>query len=256
MKKLFTLITLVVSVQFSSFAATLGTTTGTDFTTLTWSNGASTTIGTWFLVQNGGSAFSIGDSSQGGRPTIGSSAFFIGPGNFNGANQGYGNAFFALTSPLSIGQTLSFDINFLFNNGTKGFELQTAGGAVSLFKVQQEWAEPVNATGGSIVGTNNVLANGFQKALRVEAESVTGGINFRIKEAGAGSFIIDNSFTTADALGQIRFYAGNTDPTQDANQASQGIYFNNITVIPEPSTPLLMGLGLAGLLALRKNRKA
>jgi hypothetical protein len=33
-------------------------------------------------------------------------------------------------------------------------------------------------------------------------------------------------------------------------------YFNNLSLVPEPSSSLLMGLGLAGLLALRKNRKA
>ena len=37
---------------------------------------------------------------------------------------------------------------------------------------------------------------------------------------------------------------------------SSGSNLNSYTLIPEPSTPLLMGLGLAGLLALRRIQKA
>ena len=254
MKNIILTIVAALAVNFSALAATIGTTVGGDFTTATWSSGSTTSIGTWYLVQNPGSSFSIGDSSQGGRLSIGGSSYNISPGNYLGTNLGYGNAYFALSSALSLGQTLSFDINFLWNNGIKGFELQTAGGTANLFKLEQNYGDPVNATGGSLVSTTQILANVHQKALTLEAEGITGGINFRIKELGANTYLLNNNLTTADTLSQIRFYAGNIDPSQDANAANHGIYFNNINVIPEPSSSLLMGLGVAGLAVLRLRR--
>ncbi|NDA01718.1 MAG: PEP-CTERM sorting domain-containing protein [Acidimicrobiia bacterium] len=38
--------------------------------------------------------------------------------------------------------------------------------------------------------------------------------------------------------------------------ADQNVGFNNLEIIPEPSSASLIGLGLAGLVALRKTRKA
>jgi hypothetical protein len=255
MKNIILTIVAALALNFTALAATVGTTTGADFTTSSWINNSTTSIGNWYLVQNPGSSFSIGDSTEGGRPSIGTSAYKLTPGNYVGAQGGYANAYFALTSALSLGQTLSFDLNFLWNNGTKGFELQTADGVASLFKVEQNWGIPVNATGGSLGGAGaQVFSDGYQKALSLEAEAVSGGLNFRIKEAGSSSFIINNTFLTSSVLSQIRFYAGNIDPAEDGNKANHGIYVNNISIIPEPSSSLLMGLGLAGLAVLRLRR--
>ena len=238
---------LTVGLASPSFSSVLGTEAGGSWTTGTWTNGAVGSIGTWYQVQAPGSSFAIGDSSQGGRSSIGSQAFNVIPGSYTNADLGYARTFFVLGGgALSEGQSLSFDINFLFSNGTKGFTLERSGGGVGsdLFTVWQDWGDPVVAR-GALVGTpTTILANGFQQALTLNATQLSGAI--QISVLNNSSSIFSQTFTTADTIGQIQFFAGNIDPAQELNAASQSIYANNISVVPEPSTYAL--LALAGTL--------
>jgi len=241
----------------SSHASVLGTEAGASWTTATWTNNATSTLGNWFLVTPTGSATAIGDSSQGGRTSIGANAFNLLPGTFEDPDQGTANAYFVLNGgPLSSGQTLSFDINFLWNNGTKGFALQTAGGGTTLFTLQQDWGDPVQAFGGGLTGTTNILANGFQQALSLQATQNAGSISYSI--INNGNTILSTNFTTSDTIGQVRFFAGNMSPDEVANVQNQSIYFNNLSVVPEPSTYALLtlsALALGGYAARRRARK-
>ena len=244
MKKHLTL-AILVTAAFANlgFASVLGTESGASWTSATWTNGAVGSIGTWYQVQAPGSAFGIGDSSQGGRTSIGSQAFNVVPGSYTNADLGYARTFFVLNGgALSEGQTLSFDINFLFSNGTKGFTLEKAGGGLGsdLFTVWQDWGDPVVAR-GTLVGTpTTILANGFQQAFTLNATQLSGAI--QISVLNNSSSIFSQTFTTTDNIGQIQFFAGNIDPTQEGAAASQSIYANNITVVPEPSTYALLAL--------------
>ena len=242
----------------AAFAATIGTTTGSDFTTASWTNSSSTSYGTFYQVANPGSSFAIGDSSQGGRTSIGSKAFNLIPGSYtNTGFLGYAQTYYVLSGgALSVGQTLSFDINFLFSNGTKGFTLEKAGGGANsdLFTVRQDWGDSIQALKGGLVGTNNIVSNGFQKALRLEATQQAESIQLNIKDGGTSIF--SQTFLTTDTIGQIQFFAGNIDPTQEGDRDSQSIFFNNISVIPEPSALSLLTIGSLGLLVLRRRLKA
>ena len=258
MKKI--LLSSLVAAAFAvgtSFASVLGTETGASWTTATWTNGATSTLGNWFLVNAPGSSTAIGNSSQGGRTSIGASAFNLIPGSYTNSSQGYVDAYFALNGgALTSGQTLSFDLNFLWNNGTKGFALQTAGGGTTLLTVQQNWSDPVVAFGGGLSGTNTILGNGFQQAITLQAAQSSGSILFNVLNNGTN--ILTQNFTTADAVGQVRFFAGNIDPTQEGNAQNHSIYFNNLSVVPEPSTYALLGLSalaLGGYVARRRARK-
>ncbi len=247
---------LTVGLASPGFSSVLGTESGASWTTGTWTNGAAGSIGTWFQVQAPGSAFAIGDSSQGGRTSIGSQAFNVIPGSFTNADLGFARTFFVLDGgALSVGQTLSFDINFLFSNGTKGFNLEKTGGGVGsdLFTVWQDWGDPVVAR-GTLLGTpTNILANGFQQALTLNATQLSGAI--QISVLNNSSSIFSQTFTTTDTIGQIQFFAGNIDPTQESEAASQSIYANNITVVPEPSTYALLALAGAIFAGYRVRRR-
>lgn len=258
MKKIFLATVVAAALAASGYAAALGTETGASYSTATWTNGAVGTIGTWYLALDPGSSTAIGDSSQGGRTSIGSSAFNLIPGSYTNSGNGYVNAYFVFADgALTSGQDLSFDLNFLWNNGTKGFSLQTSGGGTTLFSVEQNWGDPLTASGGGLVSPTQVLANAFQQAITLEASQLSGSILLNLKNNGTN--ILSQTFTTADTVGQIRFYSGNIDPTQEGNAQNQSIYANNIKVsgVPEPSTYALLGLsamGMAGYMIRRRRQ--
>lgn len=257
MKKLL-LLPLLAFLASPGVASVLGTESGASYTTATWTNGAVGSIGTWYQVQNPGSSLAIGDSSQGGRTSIGAQAFNVIPGSYTNANLGFARTFFVFNGgALSEGQTLSFDINFLFNNGTKGFTLEKTGGGIGsdLFTVWQDWGDPVIAL-GTLVGTpTTILSNGFQQAFTLNATQLSGAI--QISVLNNSSSIFSQTFTTTDTIGQIQFFAGNIDPAQEPNAASQSIYANNISVVPEPSTYALLALAGSLLAGYRlRHRKS
>lgn len=53
---------------------------------------------------------------------------------------------------------------------------------------------------------------------------------------------------------QIKFYTGGYAGGDDQN--NYGMYFNNLTTVPEPSTYALLGLGAASVLWRIRRRKA
>lgn len=256
MKLLNLFLCLTLAANFgTAFAATLGTTTGSDFTTASWTNSSSTSYGTFYHIANPGSSFAIADSSLGGRTSIGPQAFHLTPGSYTNTGLGYARTFYVFSGgALTVGQTLSFDINFYFSNGTKGFSLQGGVANSDLFTVRQDWGDSIQTLGGGLSGTNNIVSNGFQKALRLEATQQAESIQLNIKDEGTSIF--SQTFLTTDTISQIQFFAGNIDPTQEVSRDSQSIFFNNISVIPEPSALSLLTIGSLGILVLRRRLKA
>ena len=253
----FLCLTLVVNFG-TAFAATLGTTSGSDFTTASWTNSSSTSYGTFYHLANPGSSFAIADSSQGGRTSIGPQAFNLTPGSYTNTGLGYARTFYVFSGgALTVGQTLSFEINFLFSNGTKGFTLEKSGGGANsdLFTVRQDWGDSIQTLGGGLSGTNTIADfSGYQKALKLEATQQNGSIDLNIKDGVTSIFT--QTFLTAETIGQIHFFAGNIHPSQEGDRDSQGIFFNNISVVPEPSALSLLTLGSLGLLVLRRRLKS
>ena len=144
-------------------------------------------------------------------------------------------------------------MNFFWNNGIKGFSLQTAGGGADIFKVYQDWGDPLYSVLGGV--TNTILSNAYQQAITLQAAQQSGSILLSVQNNGTNIF--SNSYTTTDTVSQIRFYAGNLDPAQEGSATNHSIYFNTIAVVPEPSTYALLGLsamGMAGYVIRRRRR--
>ena len=262
MKNIILTIIAALAVNFSALAANIGTESGTSYTTSTWINGVSSSVGTWQLYGDSGSrgainyapSFSIADSSQGGRASIGTSAFTLGiPDSYNA----YSKAMFTFGGgSLLSGQSVSFDLNFLWSGGKRGFAFQnSAGGA--LFGAYHEWSEPLIAYSGGLSSNTTVLANAYQKAVTVSASRSGSTVNWSIFEKGGSTALVSSSSSlgAGQNVDKIYFYAGdNQDMGANVNNFSMSI--NNINVVPEPSTGMLMGLGVAGLLVVRRFRKS
>ncbi|NBV76356.1 MAG: PEP-CTERM sorting domain-containing protein [Methylococcaceae bacterium] len=246
------LATALLAMNPPAWAANIGVESASAYSTATWLEASGSGIGKWYFSLDATSVKGIGDSSQGGRVSVGSSAFNLQPGL--SWNQ-YANAYFVFEGgALAVGQSVTLDANYLFNGGVRGIQFQAGG--TSLFRVEQSFSDAIQLKGTGLTDADIITTaqNAYQRALTYSVTQIDAS-NVEFKAFLLGSTTPTYSSTIASSgISQIHFYAGDQQ-TVVGDQPSYGMYFNNISVIPEPSTPLLMGLGLAGLLALRKTRK-
>ena len=239
---LFALSTLV------SQAATLTTSTltGADFPG--W--GPGTNEQRWFVSTTTGTAASVRDSTQNGRGSIGANSFFI-----RGADGGgYIDAFFKLGGGLNVGESVSFDFVYSWGGGTRGIEFISGTDTVSFTHSGSDALNFVNLAGTA----SAIYDNGFNSPFRITA-SATGANQLTIETTNLqNSAFKDTQIVTmaVSGLNEIKFYTGGLGAgIAPADIDNFGLMMNNLSVIPEPSSSLLMGLGLAGLFALRRVRK-
>lgn len=157
---------------------------------------------------------------------------------------------------VEIGISLGFN-----NGGTVGFALQNSS-FINRFEAyyignDATDAFKLNDLGGqeNITGPSTSFSISSWKAATPDFQLIRFTLNasnqYQLTFDGVN---VSNTglVIAASDISQIRIFNYNAGTTSDNNQ-----FFNNLTVsIPEPSTPLLMGLGLAGLLTLRRIRKA
>ena len=233
-------------------AATLGVESASNYAPGPLANGTVGTIGTWYVTTDaGGASVTIGDSSQGGRTSIGSSAFFLQPG-ITGWNQ-FANAWFVLGGgTLLTSQTVSVNANYLWNSGVRGIQFQTADGT-SLFRFEQRWGDNIQFKGTGLVDTDVVSAamNAYQRALTYSVQQLSPtSVNVTASLLGSTTPLFTQIVSVPSEIAQIQFYTGDI-MTDSANQANYGMFVNDITVIPEPNTGSLLVLG-AGLLIMTR----
>ena len=252
MKNIILTIVAALAVSFNAFAANLGLESASSYTTATWIEGSGAGIGKWYFTMDSSTVKGISDSAQGGRVSVGSSAFNLQAGL--SSNQ-YSNAFFVFEGgALTVGQTVSLDANYLWNGGVRGIEFQAEG--TSLFRAEHAFSDAIQFKGTGITTADIIPAsqNAFQRALTYSVRQVdASNVEFKASILGSATPVFSSTFA-ASGISQIKFYAGDT-VAELVNQPNYGLYFNNINVvIPEPSSSLLMGLGLAGLAVLRLRR--
>ena len=233
---LFALSTLV------SQAATLTTTTltGADFPG--WNPG--TDVSRWYVSTTVGAVASLADSAQNGRQSIGSNAFFI-----RGATNGdYIDSFFKLGGGMTLSNSVTFDFVYSWSGGVRGIEFQSG---TSKIAYTHSGSDALNFVG--LDGTTTAIySNGFNSAFQIKA--IATGLNQLTLETRnlSNPSWLDTQVVALDvsALDQIKFYTGGISEAND----NYGLFMNNFSVIPEPSSSLLMGLGVAGLAVLRLRR--
>ena len=249
-----TILTIVaaLAVSFNASAANLGLESASSYTTATWSEGSGAGIGKWYFTMEPSTVKGISDSAQGGRVSVGSSAFNLQAG----LSSQYSNAFFVFEGgALTVGQTVSLDANYLWNGGFRGIEFQAGG--TSLFRAEHAsdaiQFKGTDITTADIIPAIPISQNAYQRALTYSVRQVdASNVEFTASILGSATPVFSSTFA-ASGISQIKFYAGDT-ATELVNQPNYGLYFNNINVIPEPSSSLLMGLGVAGLAVLRLRR--
>jgi len=214
---------------------------GSNYDPPTWQTGANEGFGfgEWTIATGGSGnqgAF-IGNPADGGISGMSATSFglFANPsgGNFVTADRTFSSA-------LGLGDVFSFDFGVNFDSdgdGNKGVNLYVGGiGGTEVININQGDTETITING------NTMFAEYGTAVMNLSFERVS-STDLRVFGTGRdGSESFDNTFTFTDSsIDAFRFYASDL-ALGDERQP----YFDNLSVIPEPSSIIMMGLaGLA-----------
>ncbi len=235
LKTLIAIIPLAVAAQaFGATVATWSASGGANPGTDGWEPDLSGT-GDWF---QGNSAGNAGGSSGAGA---GNPAWGLWSND-----GGVSAATWALVGgALTVGQSLGIDFdNGWVDSGGVGVQF-TSGGTVALAVFLNQGGpgyEITNST-GNVSSGKGWTGDGFNISVEL-----TGSGTYSLSFPGySGSGTLANSLTSIDG---IRVYSA--DPTGLGSGGNYDVFFNNVSVIPEPSAALLGGLGMLALLRRRR----
>ena len=221
-----------------------------------WTSGSNggTGFGAWTIDSgNGGNGTGfggtiIGNSTAAGitgmtNPSFGLYANPTGSGAFSAVKR-------AFSAPLAVGETFSFEWGINFDSGAggnKGFHIFTGGISGTSFANVNNGGSPAITLGGTDIGFGygtNVMTWTFNYS---SATTVVVTANDR---DGVGTYT--NTLTVTGAPDAFEFYASDL---QDGDREKREPYFNNLSIVPEPSTWALIILGSAFILWRVRTRR-
>ena len=227
--------------------------------------------GTWANNDNHGTGFLNWAITNNNNPPTAFAGSFVGDstagaGNINTSGVSLAlyanpaaaaiNANRAFAVSLASGNIFTFQLALNFDNGSKGFDFFAGGdGTVLNF----------NVASGASVSSSKTLAAGPGQTYDYGGNSAVINVTLTMSSNTAFSYNISRTSTQGN---QGTLFSGNvTGLTQapsgfgfyvsgtDAGGAAQNnLYVNSLSVVPEPSTFALLGLGL-GAFALRRKMK-
>jgi hypothetical protein len=222
------------------------------------------TSGTWTNGSNGGSGFDAWSLSSGG----GNSGWFIGTstngiggdGSLDTSGQSFGmyghsteyaDATRDFGSPFEDNFIFTIELGVNYRNGNKGFNLQDSSNAdLFLFQVASDAYNYQNQGGsGSLTDlgwsykSDSIITLSFSNT----PSANTYGVSISRNDGVSTNITMDFG---AEADG-IKLFCGDTG----GSDAENNLYFNNMSMVPEPMTAGLLFIGVGLLLAFRNGRK-
>ncbi len=224
----------------------------------TWTNGSSggTGFGTWALNNNDDSLnpttpiFAgnfLGDSTAGAADiNTGGNSF----GLYANPGAAFSTATRSFSTSLTTNDIFTVDLGLNFANGNKGFNLRTAGTNVFGFNVGSGASINTSFSNNPVTATYDY---GGAAALTLTMTMTSASsLNYsvtRTSPLGTQGTLFDGSITgITGSVDNFEFYVSGTDD----GDAQNNLYFNNLTVVPEPTTWTLLGLGIGALIITRR----
>lgn len=244
---------LVALVSFSVAQAQVAQDQASNYPGGTWSNTsvAGTGFGAWTFESSAGTGFAgvfVGDPFAAGITGMSPQSFGL---YANPANSG---AFIktsrSLLAPLLEGQTFSFQLGMNWDsgdpNGNKGFNLMSGGIAgTQLLNINMASSPTVSIQVGAAPATTMFSQYGTTP-MTLNLQLVTPS-SLRVYGTGRnGSEQFDQTFTVAAAPDSFAFYASGL-----SGGTERQLYFNDLTVVPEPSVLGMLLLSAVGVSAYR-----
>ena len=226
----------------------------------TWTNGSNGGTGftPWDLSQNNNdnttnfAGYFLGNSTDGsGDINTGGLAFgvYANPGTaFANANRGFAQG------DLLTGQTFSLQMAVNFRNGNKGLNLYSGTTQLFNFNIGGDAYTYMVGTAGS---QNLAFAYQPDSVFTLSFTRTTGTMFdisiVRMSNAGGTETFLSQSFDLGASVNNFRLYNSGTGSGVSANN----LYFNNLQIIPEPSTySLFAGPALLGAFMFIRRRRS
>jgi len=158
----------------------------------------------------------------------------------------YATAVRNFDSPLSVGQTFSLQLGVNFRNGNKGVDINDSS-LTGLFNFNVGANDyQVNAsTLGLIYAADSIFTLSFE-----QKSGTMIGVTITRQTAAFGTETAFNSDLDFGAvMDNFKLYVSGTDDVSSQNN----LYFNNLQVVPEPSTyAMLLGALALGIAVTRR----
>lgn len=171
-----------------------------------------------------------------------------------GYNNAYVNAIRSFNAPLSAGQTFSIQLAVNYRNGNKGFDVTDASGN-NIFDLNIGGDDySVNNTGG---GTTNLFNKAYDPntvfTVYITQTSATEGSWTIVRSGGMSGTASSGIFPYQGVAAGINIY---NVQTTDGNLPQDYLFVNNMQIVPEPSTVVLLsGATLLGVFVYVRRRR-
>lgn len=256
MKKIRLGLLALSTLALSSLSAQIASDNASNYVSWTNNSNGGTGFLAWNITSNNNDVtiFAgnfLGDSTAGaGNINAGGNSFAL----YANPGAAFVNADRAFATSLAVGNIFSFQIALNFDNGNKGFNLYAGTqGEVFNFNV---------GSGGSVSSANAVLSPGTGAGYDYGGDdavldititmTTTSSFAYQIARTSSlgnqGVLFSGNVTGLTESVSGFRLYNSGTD--NGANQ--NNLYANNFTVVPEPATWALLGLGAMAWIVRRK----